>query len=784
MLRKLSLTVTIIMLMLIGLTLSWGQEIREAKKERLAVIVGIDEYTIMSSLRYAVADAKAMKELLEEKGNFTIDYYADDGKKVNRYNIMRAVEDANNAASRGWIKTFVFYFSGHGLEKDGVQYLATAETDPDYPETSAIVLDDILDSIKSIEENAKAIVFIDACRNRGKDRKSSSDAWTKYDDSHGLGILYSTSPGQFSYENSNLGHGVYTYYLMEALNGEGDFDGDGYITFDEVSQYVWYEMKEWSQDNPKKEQVPTTMGTDKSGSFPITAGKRKNTALRLSSIQEKVVRHFLGKYSGKLYKNDLKNIKEIKIYGKSKSNDWLDDSGYMRLTGIDEDDIREIVSMCDNLTELGLCYYGIKDIGFLSNLGKLTRLELWGNDIVDINPLRGLTQLEVLDLLRNDVRDLSPLRYHYDLEKLYLERNDISDLYPLQNLTELEVLYLNHNDIYDINSLQGLSNLDELLLDDNNIKDIGVLRTLYDKGAFRKDINQSNIVLTNNGMDISDYSTNREVLDYLIKRGVAIKWEEGNKYSEEIVFQNSSVEKIIRYYLAEDHNPIKKSDLSRINRIMVYKYHENLEFLNDMGFLGISSINVDELLAICNMCPNLESLGIVNAGVWDLTPVKNLTNLKLLFMAHNQITDLSPLKNLKKLESLMLPYNQIEDLSPIKGLTKISFLCLIDNEVDSIYPLKRLKKLNILLLAGNNVEDISPIKYHSNFDDLDLRFNQIQDFTPLRTMYDNGSFRDSENEVNIENNTASFSYGSDNRKTVDYLINKGVNLLWRKGNIE
>lgn len=41
-----------------------------------------------------------------------------------------------------------------------------------------------------------------------------------------------------SVEKDELRHGVFTYYLLEALRGKGDLDGDGMITVDEVYRYV------------------------------------------------------------------------------------------------------------------------------------------------------------------------------------------------------------------------------------------------------------------------------------------------------------------------------------------------------------------------------------------------------------------------------------------------------------------------------------------------------------------------------------------------------------------
>lgn len=51
-------------------------------------------------------------------------------------------------------------------------------------------------------------------------------------------ILTASDSNEVSVEKDELGHGVFTYYLLEALRGKGDLDGDGLITLDEVYRYV------------------------------------------------------------------------------------------------------------------------------------------------------------------------------------------------------------------------------------------------------------------------------------------------------------------------------------------------------------------------------------------------------------------------------------------------------------------------------------------------------------------------------------------------------------------
>jgi uncharacterized caspase-like protein len=51
-------------------------------------------------------------------------------------------------------------------------------------------------------------------------------------------IITASGPNEVSVENDDLGHGVFTYYLLEGLRGAADSDGDGIVTVDEAYGYV------------------------------------------------------------------------------------------------------------------------------------------------------------------------------------------------------------------------------------------------------------------------------------------------------------------------------------------------------------------------------------------------------------------------------------------------------------------------------------------------------------------------------------------------------------------
>ena len=51
-------------------------------------------------------------------------------------------------------------------------------------------------------------------------------------------IMTASSANEVSVEKDELGHGIFTYYMIEGLKGKADIDRDGLITVDEAYRYV------------------------------------------------------------------------------------------------------------------------------------------------------------------------------------------------------------------------------------------------------------------------------------------------------------------------------------------------------------------------------------------------------------------------------------------------------------------------------------------------------------------------------------------------------------------
>ncbi|WP_392533733.1 caspase domain-containing protein [Nostoc sp. C117] len=116
---------------------------------RDALVVGINKYNFsgLSALRSPANDAEAIAKRLSEAGNFHVQRlpqflnpFEDDvpqispNQEIKLADLEKALEKLFYPEGRSIPDTALFYFSGHGLRKDGrikEGFLATSDTDPE-----------------------------------------------------------------------------------------------------------------------------------------------------------------------------------------------------------------------------------------------------------------------------------------------------------------------------------------------------------------------------------------------------------------------------------------------------------------------------------------------------------------------------------------------------------------------------------------------------------------------------------------------------------------------------
>ncbi len=190
--------------------------LRQSEEKRFALVVGNNGYPTMP-LKNAVNDARSVAGLLSEL-EFDVTLLVDSRLPDFERSVARWVSQlAPDSVA-------LFYFSGHGLQVEGVNYLvpidfsAVDEIDAKYQAYSA---DRVLEKMQ-MPGTRMNIVILDACRNNPF-RVSRGGARGLAQMSTGVGtfIAYATAPGSTASDNPVGRNGLFTHYLLRALNTPG-----------------------------------------------------------------------------------------------------------------------------------------------------------------------------------------------------------------------------------------------------------------------------------------------------------------------------------------------------------------------------------------------------------------------------------------------------------------------------------------------------------------------------------------------------------------------------------
>ncbi|MBR5352662.1 MAG: caspase family protein [Bacteroidales bacterium] len=187
-----------------------------------ALVVGNDHYDqVKPDLDNAVNDAKSIYDAFRELGFMMMPEACD----IDTDRFDELFEDFKSDLGR--YEVGVLYFSGHGLEIDGKNYLIMSNTPiGDLAKTTMRYSVDLQACIKELHETKckMIIVIIDACRNNpleGKGRGWGSVNLAPLFAPKGTLIAYSTSPGEKADDFGIDGHSVYTGALLKHLKEEG-----------------------------------------------------------------------------------------------------------------------------------------------------------------------------------------------------------------------------------------------------------------------------------------------------------------------------------------------------------------------------------------------------------------------------------------------------------------------------------------------------------------------------------------------------------------------------------
>jgi hypothetical protein len=219
-----------------------------APSDSVAIIIGIQNYRRLPKADFAGDDARAFYD------------YAIRALGVKPENIKLLVDDQADeveilAALRNWLpvkvkksKTDIYlFYSGHGLPSDDGKslYILPYGADKQFIDKTALNQKEIIESLKAVQ--AKSVtLFMDACYSgqmrTGDTLLSSARPISLRTSADSLPpdftVFTASSLEQIASSSPNLKHGIFSYYLMKALEGDADENRDGRITVAELQGYL------------------------------------------------------------------------------------------------------------------------------------------------------------------------------------------------------------------------------------------------------------------------------------------------------------------------------------------------------------------------------------------------------------------------------------------------------------------------------------------------------------------------------------------------------------------
>jgi uncharacterized membrane protein len=126
--------------------------------KRVALIIGISDYSTLSKLNNPVTDAKAIAGALREHGFEVTEHY-----DLSRAELLDALEEFSSVADQASVA--LVYYAGHGMEMAGKNVLAPKDMEIDCEKKTprrALDLDQLFSAVSGAPQQ---IVLLDACRN-------------------------------------------------------------------------------------------------------------------------------------------------------------------------------------------------------------------------------------------------------------------------------------------------------------------------------------------------------------------------------------------------------------------------------------------------------------------------------------------------------------------------------------------------------------------------------------------------------------------------------------------
>ena len=227
---------------------------------RYAVLVAVSEYEGpgLDRVSITISNAKALRDALidpaiggfkKEEVRFLYEDAKDERLRPTKEAILREWQHSADLCTDP-NDTILFYFSGHGGEIDGKDWLCGRDEKFRVSKIGDIVL-------KCLAK--RKILVLECCRSEpgaevfGASSLSLSERAFSFFRTTGFFSLFACSPG----ENASAKPGGYSQFLERGLKGLADRNRDGWVSILELHQYVEERTRQWALAlEPEHTQTP------------------------------------------------------------------------------------------------------------------------------------------------------------------------------------------------------------------------------------------------------------------------------------------------------------------------------------------------------------------------------------------------------------------------------------------------------------------------------------------------------------------------------------------------
>jgi peptidoglycan/xylan/chitin deacetylase (PgdA/CDA1 family)/uncharacterized caspase-like protein len=275
-------------------------------RESWAAIIGIDNYQNWPKLRYATSDAQGIRDLLIQKYSFKPEnVFVLLDQDATRQNILSLLGDklANPDMVKHDDRVFVF-FAGHGATRKlpsgrDLGYIIPVEAGLGNFGGQAISMTNFQDVSEAIP--AKHVLFVmDSCYSglaltRGGAVRFSPNYLAEISRREARQMFTAGGADQEVADSGPNGHSIFTWTLLQALDGRADMNGDGVITATELAAYVAPAVSALSHQTPAFGSLEGSAGGDfifdlkhDSEFLSSTSNQLSDEAIKLNSEVEKL----------------------------------------------------------------------------------------------------------------------------------------------------------------------------------------------------------------------------------------------------------------------------------------------------------------------------------------------------------------------------------------------------------------------------------------------------------------------------------------------------------------